>query len=146
MRKPYILTVARCIFGLFYALTGLAIAAHVVFGIGSPPRQPTAAAAALADALSQSGIIDPLLAMTYILGGLALLRDRTAPLGIVLLAPAVSVIFCFHLALSGQWIWGPLNLLWLGALAYAYRASFTPLWNHGVARRGPTETPTGEAA
>src|SRR4051794_26105113 len=118
MRHSYALIAGRWIFGLFYALTGLMIAMHTLFGIGSPPAQPTAAAAAFTDALTRSGFIDPLLAITYTCGGIALLRARTAPFGIVLLAPAVSVIFCFHLALSGQWIWGPLNMLWLLALAY----------------------------
>lgn len=134
MTRSFVLTAARWIFGLFYAATGLAIASHVVFGIGSPPPQPTVAAGAFTQALTQSGFIDPLVAVTYIVGGAALLRDRTAPLGIVVLAPAVSVIFCFHLMLSGQWIWGPLNLLWLLALAYAYRSAFVPLWNHAQAR------------
>ena len=134
MRNPYALMAARWLFGLFYALPGFAIAAHVLLGVGEPPKQPTAAASAFSDALSQSGIVDPLLALTYIVGGFALLRDRTAPLGIVVLAPPVSVIFCFHAALTGQWVWGSLNLFWLLALAYAYRSSFVPLWNHAAAR------------
>src|SRR3954466_15704952 len=142
MRSSYALVVARCIFGLFYAFTGLAIAAHTLLGVGSPPAQATLAAAAFTDALDRSGFIDPLLAITYICGGVALLRARTAPIGIVLLAPAVSVIFCFHLALSGQWIWGPLNMLWLLALAYAYRSSFTPLWNYGTAKHVAPEPVT----
>ena len=132
----YAVVAGRWVFGLFYALTGLAIGAYILFGIGAPPAQPTAAAKAFTDALALAAFIDPLLATTYIAGGLALLRHRTAPLGVVLLAPAVSVIFLFHLTLSGQWIWGPLNLIWLLGLAYAYRSSFTPLWNHPPARRG----------
>jgi hypothetical protein len=137
MLGRYAVMAGRWIFGIFYALTGLAIAAHVLFGVGSPPGQPTVAAQAFTDALAVSGFIDPLLALTYLVGGLALLRDRTAPLGIVLLAPAVVVICCFHLTLSGQTIWGPLNLAWLLALAYAYRSSFIPLWNHRGAEAVP---------
>jgi putative oxidoreductase len=129
----FTLTAARWVFGLFYASTGIAIACYVLFGVGTPPKQPTLAATAFTEALSQSGFIDPMLAVVYILGGLALLRERTAPAGIVLLAPVVSVIFCFHLVLSGQWIWGTVNFLWLLALAYAYRASFVPLWRHASA-------------
>ncbi len=140
MRNAYVLIAARWLFGLLYGLTGLAIGAHALFGVGSPPGQPTASATAFTEALGQSGFIDPLLAVTYVVGGAALLRDRTAPLGIVLLAPAVSVIFCFHLALSGQWIWGLLNMLWLLALAYAYRSAFRPLWNHVTAEGIPSRT------
>ena len=134
MRSSYVLVAARCIFGIFYAANGLAITAYLIFDFGLPPKHPKPAVNAFAEALIQSGIIGPLLAMTYIFGGLALLRDRTAPLGIVLLAPAVSVIFCFHIFLSGSWIWGTLNLLWLSALAYVYRESFTPLWNGAAAK------------
>lgn len=134
MRSEAVVAIGRWIFGLFYATTGLAIAAFVLGGLGSPPTQPTPAAAAFASALSASGIIDPLLAASYLAGGLALLRRRTAPLGIVLLAPAVVVIFCFHLHLSGQWIWGSVNLLWLAALALHYRAAFTPLWSGPAVR------------
>jgi len=130
MYNSYFLIAGRWIFGVFYALTGLAIAAHVLFGVGSPPTQTTTAAAAFTDALTRSGFIDPLLAISYVVGGVALLRDRTAPIGIIFLMPVVLVIFCFHLVITGQWIWGPLNLLWLLVLAYAYRSSFTPLWNH----------------
>jgi hypothetical protein len=139
MRSSYILVAARWIFGVFYAMTGFAVALHTLFGVGSPPAQPTLPATAFTEALTRSGFIDPLMALTYICGGLALLWARTAPMGIVLLAPAVSVIFCFHLALSGQWIWGSLNMLWLLALAYAYRSSFTPLWNHRAANEGSPE-------
>ena len=129
IRRANILVVARWIFGVLYAGTGLVITSGFL-GLAAPPPQPTPAAAAFTHALTQSGIVDPLLTLTYLVGGIALLRDKTAPIGIILLAPAVAVIFLFHLALSGQWIWGTLNLVWLLALAWQYRSAFRPLWNH----------------
>ena len=121
-------TGARWIFGLLYAAAGVWIASSFV-GIGSPPPQPTAAAA-FTGALTQIAIFDPLLALIYVIGGGALLRRHTTSLGIVLLAPAVVAIFLFHLVLSGQWIWGSLNFIWLVAFARILRSAFTGLWNH----------------
>jgi len=127
---PRIATALRWLFGLFYFGTGVAIFLYVAFGIGAPPPQPTPQAAAFTAALSQSHIIDPLLSLAYLVGGAALLFRRTAPLGVLVLAPVVLVIFCFHLALSGQWIWGSVNLGVLLLLAWQVRSAFVPLWNH----------------
>ncbi len=74
--------------------------------------------------------MDPLLALTCLFGGAALLMPRTAPLGIVVLAPVVVIIFFFHVVLSGNWIWGTLNLIALAGLAWGYRKAFSSLWNY----------------
>lgn len=129
MKVDFIATAGRWIFGLFYAAVGVWVTLGLL-GFAAPPQQPTPSAAAFTAALSASGIIDPLLALTYLSGGFALLSRRTAPLGIILLAPAVAVIFLFHIRLSGQWIWGSVNLLWLGALAWYFRHAFVSLWNY----------------
>jgi hypothetical protein len=129
----------RWIFGLFYFATGVAIVLATAFGIGHPPRQPTAAAEAFTQALTASRFMDPLVAFAYLAGGAALLRLRTAPPGVVLLAPVVTSIFCFHLVLSGQWIWGSLNLAWLLALAWSVRPAFAALWSF----RAPVSPPAG---
>ncbi len=118
---------ARWVFGSFYALTGVWVAAATFRGM-PPPHQEAAAAEAFVLALTASRIVDPLLAATYVAGGVAQLRRRTAPLGIVLLAPAVTVIFLFRMFLSGHRIWGSLNAAWLAGLAWSYRRAFTPLW------------------
>jgi hypothetical protein len=36
------------------------------------------------------------------------------------------VIFLFHLVLSGNWIWGTLNLVWSAGLAWRYREELSP--------------------
>lgn len=130
MHSQRTLTLARWIFGLFYFSTGVAIFLYTVFGIGSPPSQPTHKAEEFALALTASHFIDPLLSLAYLVGGGALLVRRSAPLGILVLTPAVVVIFCFHLVLSGQWFWGSLNLAWLLMLAWHFRSAFRPLWNY----------------
>jgi len=123
------------LYGLFFACTGCWITVAVVMGWPGP-RQPTIGAQALTDALDASRIIDPLLAMTYIVGGVALMFRRTAPLGVVLLAPAIGTIFFFHLVLSGQFIWGSANALCFAALAWRNRGRLSLLWSaEGMAAR-----------
>ena len=111
---------ARWIFGLFYLATGVWVAIATATRQGGP-KQPTPRAAAFTDALTATGFMDPLLAVAYLLGGAALLSRRTAPAGIVILAPTVIVIFFFHWCLSGQYIWGTINMAWLGVLAWLHR-------------------------
>jgi hypothetical protein len=55
-------------------------------------------------------------------------KDSAAPLGSVLLAPIVIIIFFFHLAVTGSWPWGA--LIWLTALAWYFRRGFDQLWNY----------------
>jgi hypothetical protein len=122
---------ARWIFGLFYAAVGVAILIFAILGSASQPPQPTPEAQAFMDALSSTGsFLNPLVAGTYIAGGLALVWQRTAPLGVALLAPPVAIIFWFHMNLSHQYYWGTLNAVWLLALAWAYRRAFVPLWSY----------------
>ncbi|MEP7005167.1 MAG: hypothetical protein ABI810_04235 [Sphingomonas bacterium] len=104
------------------------IAVGTVMGWPSP-CQPTLVAQSFTDALDASRIINPLLAMTYITGGVALVFNRTAPLGTVLLAPAIGTIFFFHLVLTGQVIWGSANALCIAVLAWRYRSRLSLLWS-----------------
>ena len=102
--------------------------AHAL-GRGTVHHEVAAGAIAFQTALTQSQFMDPLLALTCFFGGAALLIRRTSPLGIAMLAPVVVVIFLFHLVLSGNWMWGTLNLVWLVGLAWSFRRSFTALWS-----------------
>ena len=127
-------TLLRWVFALFFFATGVAIAIHVLFGIGGPPTPPTAADAAFQSALHRSGFIDPLLAVSYLVGGGALAWRRTAPLGLVLLAPSVVVIACDDILLAGA---APVGLavtaVW-GLLALRFFDGFRGLWGYGTAR------------
>ncbi len=119
---------ARIVFGLFFAATGLAIMAFVLFGVGHPPTQPTPAAQAFTEALDRSRFMDPLIALSYLGGGGALLWRRTAPLGLVLLAPTVVTIVVYHFVLTGSVAWGSAVGAYYVALVWHARAAFRPLW------------------
>lgn len=125
---PYFRNGLRWLYGLFFLLNGMWILVSLTTGLTGPPPQPTPAAAAFMDALGASGFMDPLLACCFLLGGGALLLDRTAPLGLVILAPAVAVIFLFHLLLSHQWPVGATVAAIYLALAWFYRARLRCLW------------------
>jgi hypothetical protein len=126
----YFSIASRWIFGLWYLFTGGAwLVAHAV-GRAAAHREVADGAIAFQKALTESHFMDPLLALTCLFGGAALLIPRTAPLGIALLAPVVVVIFLFHLVLSGNWMWGALNLVWFAGLAWSCRRAFTTLWTY----------------
>lgn len=127
--RRYAELIGRWIFGVFYGATGVWVVVTTLLR-GEGPAQRTPEAAALMDAIMKSGFMSYLIAASYIAGGFALLWRRTAPLGAALLAPPVAVIFLFHLTLSGQWIWGTLNALWLAALLWNYRSAYASMWRH----------------
>jgi hypothetical protein len=130
MSVKYLAVAGRWIFGLWYLATGGAwLLAHAL-GRGAAHREVAPAAIAFQQALTESRFMDPLLALTCFVGGAALLVRRSSPLGIAMLAPVVAVIFLFHLELSGNWIWGTLNLVWFAGLAWHFRSAFTTLWSY----------------
>jgi hypothetical protein len=122
--KQYAATAGRLIFALWYFGVG-------VLGVVLNNRAKDVANAStpFEKALAQTGFMNLLLCLGCVLGG-ALLFRRTAPLGITLLAPLVVIIFCFHLFITGSYLWGTLNLLWLSVLACRYRSGFDQLWNY----------------
>jgi hypothetical protein len=130
----YVDIAGRWIFGLWYLMTGGTWLVTHALGRGAAHQETASGAIAFQKALTESHFMDPLLAIACLLGGVALLIRRTAPLGITILAPVVAVIFLFHLALTGNWMWGALNLVWFSALASGYRRAFTALWTYSEAR------------
>ncbi|MEO8779009.1 MAG: hypothetical protein ABI389_10115 [Rhodanobacter sp.] len=124
-------TAARWLFALFYTAVGCSWFSHQLLGTPWPAHQEAPAAKALTVALTESGLVDPLIAAVCLAGGILLFVGRTAPLGIAVLAPLVTGIFLFHLLLNQNWAWGTLNLCFLIALAWLHRGAFRPLWNYG---------------
>jgi hypothetical protein len=115
----------RLIFASWYFGVG------VVGSITNDQVKDTAQASTLLEkAMAETGFMNPLLCLACLVGGGALAFRRTAPLGIVVLAPLVIIIFCFHLVITKSYFWGSLNLIWLAALAWLYRRAFEPLWNY----------------
>lgn len=123
----------RIVFAMFFLAMGI-WALSSGFGIGSPPEQPTRAAADFTGALTRTGFMDPLLGASFLAGGAALMLRRTIPLGLVILAPSVAVILFFHLFLSGQYVWGPFVAVYFLALAWHHRAGLESLWNASAVR------------
>jgi hypothetical protein len=130
MLLKYVFVAARRVFGLWYFITGGAWFVSHLLGRGVAHHEVAAGAIAFQTALTESRFMDPLLASTCLFGGAALLFRRTSPLGIVVLAPVVVVIFLFHAVLSGNWLWGTMNLLWFAGLAWHYRRALAILWSH----------------
>ena len=127
-------TTLRWLFGVFYSYIGGAWFVHQI--IGKPwitPPKP-ARAEVLVNALTSSGLVDPLIASTCLVGGLLLLFRRTAPLGIAILAPLVFGIFLFHLCLTGDWLWGSIHFGLLIVLAWLHRSAYKSLWSYGISR------------
>jgi len=126
----YIAIAGRWVFALWYLLSGgMWLVTHIL-GRAAVNHEVTPSAIAFTNALAETQFMNPLLALTCLIGGGALLIRRTTPLGIAMLAPVVVVIFLFHLVLSGNWIWGTLNLVWFAGLAWRYRRAFTALWTY----------------
>lgn len=124
------LTVARVVYGLFFIIDG---AIRVMSSIRGTPKPKFAqpAAEAFNGPLFAAPFTDPLLGTSFIVAGLSLFFNRTAPLGVAILLPSMIVIFFFHLFLTGQIVWGAGHFLFVLFLLWVYRAAFTPLWNYG---------------
>ena len=130
MLSKYRAAVARWIFSLWYLASGGTWLITHALGRGTVHHEVAPGAVAFQMALAQSQFMNPLLALTCLSGGATLLVRRTSPLGIVILSPVVVVIFLFHLVLTGNWVWGTLNLVWFAALAWSCRRAFTTLWHY----------------
>jgi hypothetical protein len=127
----YGLTGLRWLFGAFFFSTGVVIALYLTLHVGKAIVQPTAAAQALDDALHRSGFIDPLLSICYMVGGAALALRRTTPLGLILLAPSVVVIFFFDAFLAHAVAAACITAAVWGVLALRHFDGFRGLWNYG---------------
>jgi hypothetical protein len=126
-----VIAVARWLYALFYAYVGASWFSHRLFGTPWPEHREQPAAKALTTALTDSGIVDPLIAATCLAGGVLLLFRRTSPLGIAVLFPLVAGIFLFHLVLNDNGAWGTFHLAWLAVLAWCHRSAYRPMWSYG---------------
>lgn len=116
----WIIAVARWLFALFYTYVGASWFSYKLFGTAWPDHKEAPAAKVLTTALTDSGIVDPLIAGSCLAGGILLLFQRTAPPG----------IFIFHLFLNHDWPWGTFHFCYLAVLAWLHRSAFRPLWSY----------------
>lgn len=117
--------IARVLFGVFFIYAPIMIL--IQFG-GQHPPETSPAATRFTEALNESGFVNPALIVVFLIGGIAMLFDRSAPIGLILLAPPVLVIAGFHWFLTHSYVWGTIWPVWLAILAWHYRSVFARLW------------------
>jgi uncharacterized membrane protein YphA (DoxX/SURF4 family) len=117
--------VARILLGLVFFVFGLN-GLHPF--MPNPPAPP--AAAAFFGALLATHYMFVLIFGTQVVGGALLLLGVAVPFALVILAPVIVNILCFHTFLSPDLL--PLALVVAALelfLAWNYRASFAPLFS-----------------
>jgi uncharacterized membrane protein YphA (DoxX/SURF4 family) len=117
--------VARILLGLVFFVFGLN-GLHPF--MPNPPAPP--AAAAFFGALLATHYMFVLIFGTQVVGGALLLLGVVVPFALVILAPVIVNILCFHTFLSPDLL--PLALVVAALelfLAWNYRASFAPLFS-----------------
>ncbi|MBX7540983.1 hypothetical protein [Qipengyuania sphaerica] len=128
MEDSWPLKIARWILGGWFLFSAALFFAARIFPEIQVPADGSPQAEAFMGALRESGFISPLMYFFFVTGGLATLFHRSAPLGLVLLGPFVTVIFFYHLVLTGSWPWGTFWFALLLGLVWAYRARLSALW------------------
>jgi hypothetical protein len=123
--KKYAFIAARLIFALWYFCVGV-----IGFVTNNAAKDAAHATTSFEKALAETGFMNLLLCTACFAGGGALLFRRTAPFGLVILAPLVTIIFFFHIVITKSYLWGTLNLVWLIALIWHFRPAFHSLWNY----------------
>ena len=129
-RDPIGWRLLRWIYGGFYLAVGLQ-AGLVFLGAIPPVEYPNRNSAEFMVAMRETGFMVPLMIFGFISSGACLLFQRTTPLGVVLLAPFVVIIFFTTTLLDARWVWGGLHLAILCVLAWRYRDAFVSLWRYG---------------
>jgi uncharacterized membrane protein YphA (DoxX/SURF4 family) len=116
--------IARVLLGLVFFVFGLNGLFHFM---PNPPAPPPAAA--FFGALYGTGYMFALIFGAQIIGGALLVLGFAVPLALVILAPVVVNILCFHIFLSPDLL--PMALVVAALelfLAWSYRYSFMPLF------------------
>jgi hypothetical protein len=127
----------RYLYAAYYLVVGVYVALSLAGVVAPPHPKVSEASAAFQSALATTGFMFPLLALTYIASACALCFYRTAPFGLVLLAPVAVVILFTDTLLDSAWLFGTLNAAVLDALAWHFRSAFRPLFFYsGAAQNG----------
>jgi uncharacterized membrane protein YphA (DoxX/SURF4 family) len=119
-------TIARILLGLVFFVFGLNGFLHFM-----PNPPPTPAAGAFFGALIQTGYMFTLIFGSQVLGGALLLLGVAVPFALVILAPDIVNIVCFHIFLSPVPMQLVIALVVVALelfLAWRYREAFAPLF------------------
>ncbi|WP_231472043.1 hypothetical protein [Novosphingobium sp. CECT 9465] len=119
------IAVFRVLFGLFFILSTIAI---VLLSGGQHPVEVDPEANRFTQALNASGFMNPALIVTFLIGGAAMLFNRSAPIGLILLGAPIFVIAGFHWFLTHSYVWGSIWPIWYVILVWHYRQVFSRLW------------------
>ena len=128
MRNSLLVTLPRILLGLIFLVSAadgfwwLATGAHLIH----PPT--SSKGIEFETALQSSGFFWPLLKVVNLAGALSLLLNIVPALGLALLAPVMTVIVLFHLAINPQGLPVAIILIVLGSLlVWAYRDRYRAL-------------------
>jgi putative oxidoreductase len=122
-------TIARILLGLVFFVFGLNGFLHFM-----PNPPPTPAAGAFFGAMIQTGYMFTLIFVPQVLGGALLLLGVAVPFALVILAPDIVNIVCFHIFLSpvpAQLVIALVVVALEAFLAWHHRAAFAPLFSSG---------------
>ena len=130
MKIDKLLTPLRWVYALLFVLIG-ARSLLVIAGFMPASEYPgSPEAKEFAEAIFSKGFISPLMSITYFVSGILIIIRRTAPLGLVLLAPFVLSILLTHLMYEPNPFFGILiALLWI-LFAWRFRKAYQPMWNY----------------
>lgn len=121
------ISIFRIAYGAFFLVVGLYGGFELLSGRGNPFAPEPGPGADFQKALEATGFLVPAMLACFLIGGAALMFKRTSPLGIVILAPFVFVIFFYHLLLGGSAAWAAFWAAGLLILAWRFRSAFRPL-------------------
>lgn len=132
MKDPIVWRVIRWVYGAYFIYLGGSSLLEV-FGVLPETHWDkfmSAASIALLAAMEDTGFLVPLLVLTWLASGVALMFYRTAPLGIVLLTPVMVNMFLADTVMDTLWLWATAHAAPLVALAWHFRSAYYPLWNY----------------
>ena len=135
-----VLTGARWMYAIFFFVIG-AQALLMYVGILPKVEYPSSPESKeFTEAIFATGFIGPIMSITYFVSGILMIFNRTAPLGLVILAPFIVVILFTHLMLNGSPSYGIMMAVLWGLFAWQFRDAFKPMWNYKDAKEDKTST------
>ncbi len=138
MKDPFAWRLLRWLYGAYFIFEGIWSGLQIVGVMPEANWSMSTASAAFMTAMDNTGYFFPLLALTFLISGLALFFYRTAPLGVALLVPVMVNIVLVDTFLDTLWFWAAAHAVPLIALGWHFRAAFRPLWSYGRAANEPT--------
>jgi len=132
LQDPIVWRLIRWVYGAYFIFLGGSSLLEL-FGILPEThwdKYMSAASITFLAAMEDTGFLVPLLVLNWIASGLALMFYRTAPLGIVLLAPVMVNMFLADTVLDALWLWAVAHAAPLLALAWHFRSAYRPLWDY----------------